>query len=207
LETLLMRLGKTNVVDQEKYLNIILNSAERLSQLIGQLFEFSKLEAQQIEPIKESFQLADLVKTSLTKYEILADKKKVQLKINCDEDIPLVYADAILIERVIQNLMDNALKFTPEQGVISVDLSNKKDQVQVKISDTGKGISKEKEKLIFERYEKSQTSEGAGLGLTIVKNILDIHGSSIQVKSKLNQGTSFIFSLPSQEENFVKDAG
>ncbi len=196
VETLLMRIGKTNEADQTKYLNIVLSSANRLEQLIEQLFEYSKLEAKQIEPIKESFQLRDLVKDTFARYQIIAQKKKIQIKMNCQEGIPVVYADVILIERVIQNLMDNALKFTPPNGEISVCLSNNKEQVQVEISDTGSGIPKEKEQLIFDRYEKSRGSKGAGLGLTIVKNILDMHGCEIQVKSELNKGTSFIFSLP-----------
>ena len=81
--------------------------------------------------------------------------------------------------------MDNALKFTPQHGVITVCLSTRNNQVQVEIIDTGKGISKEEEQLIFERYEKSTNSNGAGLGLTIVKNILDLHGSKIDVDSSL----------------------
>jgi len=196
IETLLMRLGKSNLEDQEKYLNIILSNAERLSKLIGQLFEYSKLEAQQIEPMKESFQLKDLVKDIFSQYQIIAEKKQVQIEINCTEDIPMVYADSILIERVIQNLIDNALKFTPQHGVVAICLSNNNNQVQVEISDTGKGISKEKEQLIFNRYEKSKKSNGAGLGLTIVKDILELHESTIRVNSKLNEGTTFAFDLP-----------
>lgn len=196
IETLLIRLGKTSLKDQEKYLNIILSSAEHLSQLIGKLFEYSKLEAQQIELNKEPFQLADLVNDIFSRYQLLAKKKDIQIKVKCEENIPIVYADAILIERVIQNLMDNALKFTPQYGVITVCLSTRNNQVQVEIIDTGKGVSKEEEQLIFERYEKSTNSNGAGLGLTIVKNILDLHGSKIDVDSNLNKGTKFAFSLP-----------
>jgi len=195
IETLLMRLGKIDLDNQEKYLKIIHGSAERLTQLIGQLFEYSKLEAKQIKPIKSPFQLEDLVKDTFSRYQILADKKDIKIKLCCSKNIPIVYADVILIERVIQNLMDNALKFTPNNGTISICLTNENDQVQVEIIDTGKGISKEKEKLIFERYEKSKSSNGAGLGLTIVKNILDMHGSQIKVNSILNQGTKFSFSV------------
>lgn len=195
-ETLLMKLGKIDLKNQEKYLNIILDSSNRLSNLIKQLFEYSKLEAEQIHPIKDAFQLAKLVKDTFARYQIIAKNKNVEIKIDCAENIPMVYADISLIDRVIQNLMDNAIKFTPQNGVISICLYNQNDQVQVKISDTGKGIPEEKKNLIFERYEKSTSSSGAGLGLTIVKKILDMHDSKIQVDSKLNEGTTFAFSLP-----------
>lgn len=195
-ETLLMKLGKIELKDQERYLNIILDSANRLSNLIKQLFEYSKLEAQQLQPIKDSFQLAKLVKDTFARYQIIAKNKNVEIKIDCAENIPMVYADISLIDRVIQNLMDNALKFTPQNGVISICLYNQDDQVQVKISDTGKGIPDEKINMIFNRYEKSTSSNGAGLGLTIVKKILEMHDSKIQVNSKVNEGTTFAFSLP-----------
>jgi len=195
-ETLLMKLGSTKEADQERYLNIILDSARRLSDLIKQLFEYSKLEAQQITPVKAPFQLEKLIRDTFAQYQIIAKNKEIEINIDCAENIPTVYADVSLIERVIQNLMDNAIKFTPQDGIISICLYNNNDKVQVKISDTGKGIPDEKQHAIFERYEKSENSNGAGLGLTIVKKILDMHGSKIQIDSKVNAGTSFSFSLP-----------
>jgi len=97
-------------------------------------------------------------------------------------------------------LIDNALKFTKPKGVLTLVLSKQSEDVQIKISDTGKGIPTEKKELIFNRYQKSLNSNGAGLGLTIVKDILDMHGSSIHVESELNKGTCFIFSLPSSKD-------
>lgn len=199
VETLLMKINSSTVEEREKYLNIILNSSERLSLLIGQLFEFSKLETQQIQPQKTPFQIHELLRSSLEEYQVLADKKGVQLEMDCPNCESVVYADISLIERVIQNLMDNALKFTPEKGKIQVSIVNRDKKVEVSIADTGGGITKEQQAKIFNRHEKAKNSKGAGLGLAIVKKIVELHEGVISVKSELGKGTSFIFSLPAYE--------
>ena len=109
------------------------------------------------------------------------------------ENIPLVFADISLVERALQNLMDNALKFTPEGGEVVVKIEVENDAVEVTIQDSGPGIKKENQSLIFERYRQTkvgQGKEGSGLGLAIVKKIMEIHDSSIKVLSKPNEGTS-----------------
>ncbi len=196
VETLLMKINSTSSKDREKYLNIILNSTEKLSILIGQLFEFSKLESQQIQPQKEPFQINELLSSSLEEYQVLANRKGVQLAMDCPENTPVVYADISLIERVIQNLMDNALKFTPEKGKIQVYVTGDDQKVEVSITDTGSGITEEQQTVIFDRHEKDKNSNGAGLGLAIVKKIVELHEGVISVKSELGKGTQFIFSLP-----------
>ena len=115
------------------------------------------------------------------------------------EGIPLVFADISLVERAIQNLMDNALKFTPENGNVVVSIANNNNAVEITIKDSGPGIAQENQSLIFERYRQTKTGtkkEGAGLGLAIVKKIMELHNSSIQVLSNPNEGTAFSFSLP-----------
>ena len=116
------------------------------------------------------------------------------------EGLPLVFADISLVERVIQNLMDNALKFTPEGGTITLQLSHNESNVEFTVKDTGMGISEQDQTYIFERYRKAKASTkenfGAGLGLAIVKKILDIHDASIRVISKPNHGAAFQFALP-----------
>ena len=115
------------------------------------------------------------------------------------ENIPLVFADISLVERAIQNLMDNALKFTPEGGEVIVKIEAEGQHVEVIIQDSGPGIKKENQTLIFERYRQTKTGqekEGTGLGLAIVRKIMEIHDSRIKVFSKPNEGTAFSFSLP-----------
>ncbi|MFT4758898.1 MAG: signal transduction histidine kinase [Paraglaciecola sp.] len=134
------------------------------------------------------------------KYQILAKEKEIELKLNMPKDLPMVFADLGLVERVIQNLMDNALKFTPNGGKIQLDLRPLNDSVEIKIVDNGPGISEEQQAYIFERYNKAnrkgEQTGGAGLGLAIVKKILELHDATIRVQSQLNQGTAFMFQLP-----------
>ena len=200
VETLLMKGESLTPEKRTHYLNIVLNSAKNLSNLVSQLFEYSKLEAQQIKPQKEPFSLADLAQDVAAKYQILAEDKEISMFADIEKDLPLVNADIALIERVMQNLMDNALKFTPEKGTIKIRVQQNKKAIEVCISDTGNGISEEELPHIFERYHQAkksaEKSNGAGLGLAIAKKIMEIHDADLTVKSELGQGTEFRFSLP-----------
>ncbi|MEM9329142.1 MAG: HAMP domain-containing sensor histidine kinase [Bacteroidota bacterium] len=199
VETLQMKSAQLSEQEKEKYLEIISDSTERLSKLIAQLFEYSKLEANQIEPVKEPFMISELVSDLHMHYQILAEKKGITLGLEVEEQLPLVFADIGLVERAIQNLMDNALKFTPKGGVVTMQLRSQQSEVEVLIKDTGLGIPEQDQALIFERYRQSKTGKdqtGAGLGLAIVKKIIEIHDSTISVLSRPNAGTTFRFSLP-----------
>lgn len=199
IETLQIKGEKLTQEDKEKYLDIIHNSSEQLSRLVAQLFEYSKLEAKQVEPIKEPFSIVDLVYDLNSKYQVLAAEKNINLTVEHQETIPLVFADISLVERAIQNLLDNALKFTPDDGEISIQISGTENNVAVNVKDSGPGIPSEKQAHIFERYRqasKDKTSKaGAGLGLAIVKKIMELHESSINVISAPNEGSTFYFQL------------
>ncbi|GAK76918.1 two-component sensor histidine kinase [Nonlabens ulvanivorans] len=186
--------------EKNKYLNVISSNSDKLTNLVEQLFEYSKLEAKQIEPLMEQFSITDLCLDLVSKYDILAKKKNIDLSIAVknNENI-LVYADISLIERALQNLIDNALKFTPDNGSIRVELEKSGEQCLVKVNDSGIGIAPEMQSSIFERFKQSSESfakNGAGLGLAIVKKILDLHQSTITVMSKQNSGSTFKFNLP-----------
>ena len=199
IETLQMKESELTPVEREDYLNKINSSGERLSKLITQLFEYSKLEANQVEPQKEPFLISELANDIHRDYQMLANKKNIALKLNMEEQVPLVFADISLVERAIQNLMDNALKFTPENGEVIVAIKLVKKNVEIEIKDSGPGITKENQQLVFERYRQTKTGkekEGAGLGLAIVRKIIELHDASIKVFSRPNEGTTFSFSLP-----------
>ena len=199
IETLQIKGDTLPVEEREAYLETINRGCERLSKLIAQLFEYSKLEANQIEPQKEPFLIADLANDIHRNYQVLAERKGIDLKLEMEPGVPLVFADISLVERALQNLMDNALKFTPEGGSVVVSILPKQDVVEIAVRDTGPGIQKEHQALIFERYRQTKTGlqkEGSGLGLAIVRKILELHNSSIQVMSQPNEGTIFRFSLP-----------
>ena len=203
VETMQMKNETLTSSERDKYLKTVLNSSYRLSNLIAQLFEYSKLEAKQIEPKKEPFYIGELAQDVVAKYQILTKEKNIALSLDMPNSnrLPMVFADLGLVERVIQNLMDNAVKFTPTNGKIILQISPFKDHVQIKIADTGPGISKEDQVHIFERHTKASrskegTNSGAGLGLAIAHKILELHNATIRVQSKLNEGTAFMFQLP-----------
>ncbi len=203
VETMLMKDDTLTGEERKRYLGTVFSSSERLSKLVAQLFEYSKLEAKQIQPQKEPFFMYELVQDVLSKYKILSEKRGIELKLDRMEELPMVFADLSLVERVIQNLMDNALKFTPDNGMITLKLRDTEKGVELSISDTGPGITPEEQAHIFERYFKAKNNEeksvGAGLGLAIVKKILEIHNATIHVSSEPNRGATFFFQLPTYQ--------
>ncbi|MEN7550534.1 HAMP domain-containing sensor histidine kinase [Rapidithrix thailandica] len=205
IETLQIKGEQLHKQEKEKYLQIIRGSAEKLARLVSQLFEYSKLEAKQIEPQKEPFQITELALDNYYKYQVLAKNKGVRLELDVKDKTPLVFADIGLVDRVIQNLMDNALKFTPEGGTVTLQIKPTKSTIEIIVKDTGPGIPEVEQSYIFERYRKSsptkEINSGAGLGLAIVKKILEIHDSTIKVISAPEQGTAFTFWLPVYEED------
>ena len=200
IETLQIKQASLSVQEHNKYLNIVQNNIGKLSNLIEQLFEYSKLEAKQLEPHKEQFAISDLAYDVFEKYQQLADKKSIKINLDIEEGLPSVFADISMVERVIQNLMDNALKFTPEGGKVTIALTYDQTDVSVSVQDTGIGMEPEELTQIFERYKQSSNKKanksGAGLGLAIAKKIMEIHDSTIRVTSKPDAGTTFYFNLP-----------
>jgi signal transduction histidine kinase len=197
-ETLLIKKENIDVKDRDNYLEIIYSSCERLKKLVGELFELSKLQANQVKLKPEPFSISELVSDIANKYRILSQKKGISINTFIPKDIPVVEADILLIDRVLQNLIDNAIKFSRDGDTINIDI-HKLDtaQVEIKISDSGEGIQQDELPYIFERYYKSKKySESTGLGLAIVKKIIDLHNTNIHVISQIGQGTTFSFSLP-----------
>lgn len=203
IETMLIKEKDISPAEREKYLKIVLSSSEKLSRLVHQLFEYSKLEAKQIEPVKEPFFITELAQDVLHKYQILAKDKDIDLQLDMKKDLPLVFADVGLVERVMQNLMDNAIKYTPVGGKVTIELNELEDSVEIKVVDTGPGIPEKEQSHIFERYRRAERSKekvtGTGLGLAIAKKILEIHNSTIKVQSQPNVGSVFLFSLPAYQ--------
>lgn len=200
IETLQMKSDSVSEADRSKYLSIIQKSTEKLSLLVNQLFEYSKLEAKQIEPQKEPFQISELANDVYNKYQNLAEQKNITITLESKDQLPLVFGDISLIERIIQNLMDNALKYTPKDGKVIIAISANNQDVLVSVKDSGPGIPEPEQSHIFERFKRLSTSKdastSAGLGLAIVKKIIELHESTIKVISQPNHGTTFQFNLP-----------
>ena len=178
----------------------ILNVTEMLERLVEQLFELSKLDARQTDPYFEPFSVADLLQDVVMKFMPVAEKNNIILSADVPEHLPQVYGDIGLIERALSNLIENALRYTPEKGNVKVKISQSNDKLRVIVTDTGPGIQEEELPYIFERFyrvdkSRDQATGGSGLGLAIAKKILEIHESSIKVESKVNVGTTFSFDL------------
>ncbi|GJM30179.1 MAG: two-component sensor histidine kinase [Cyclobacteriaceae bacterium] len=209
VETMLMKADSMNGEQLSQYLQTILKSTERLKKLVGDLFELSKLEAQEIKPKKEAFFITELVQDVSQKHKLVAEKRNITIVPVVDNNVPMVHADVSLIERVLQNLMDNAIKFSADGGIVTIETHNHGNDVEVKVTDTGRGIPEEDIPLVFDRYFNLTKSNAAkfneedpvsktsvGLGLAIVKKILEIHNATIHLTSKLNKGSAFSFRLP-----------
>ena len=201
IETLLLKDESLSVEERQNYLKIAISHCERLGNLNTDLFELAKLEAHDRVVHSEPFSLSELVQDVLQKFELTAQEHKINIVTNIGQELPFAYADIAMIERVLENLLDNALRYTPEEGSVSIVLTNNNDSITVQVSDTGCGIPENELPRIFDRfYQADRSRKGksshSGLGLAVTKKILELHGTSIEVKSDQKSGTAFTFNLP-----------
>lgn len=200
VETLIIKKDDLSETEKNKYLSIVSESTKKLSSLVEQLFQFAKLEANQVSLTKEQFMLSELVSDMLMTYQLRAKERSISLVLDHGNSPFPVFADIALTERVLQNLLDNAFRFTPDGGCISIQLRQAPRGVLVRITDTGIGIPREDQAYIFERYKQSGKNglakKGMGIGLAIVKKILELHQTTIQVSSEAGKGSAFWFELP-----------
>lgn len=197
-ETLILKKNNIQPKEQEKYLEIIYKSCGRLKKLVEDLFELSKLQAQQVKPNTEPFSIAELVYDIANKYRIISQKKGISVNTVIAKGLPLVEADISMIDRVLQNLIDNAVKYCKEGDTINIEIDTKNpEKVEVRVADSGQGIKQEDLENVFQRYYKGRSDQqSTGLGLAIVQKIVELHQSSIQVFSQFGKGTTFVFDLP-----------
>lgn len=200
IETILMRDDKLSIDERKHFLEIILRGVLNLNNLVNELFELSKLDASQAKVNLEPLGIAELVQDIVLKFQPQAEDKKINLITKMPKNVPLVLGDIAMIDRVISNLIDNALRYTPENGKVVIDMKLENDELCINIRDNGNGIPAKDVDHIFDRFyrvEKSRSKNlgGSGLGLAIVKKIVEAHHSKINVISELNKGTQFSFTL------------
>lgn len=200
LETIQQKGKSLSNEDRNRYYDIVLRNTRKLGNLITELFELSKLDAKNVQPELEPVSIAELSQDLVAQFQPQALEKKITLKaILPNEPLSLVNADIALMERAISNLIDNAIKNTPESGEVYIIPANAGNRISVEISDTGIGIPQDQINRIFDRFYQTDPSRsgntGVGLGLSIAQKILELHGSKLSVKSVLNKGTTFSFSL------------
>ena len=199
LETLQIKEKSLTAEERSEYLGIALRQSGRLTLLVEDLFELAKLEAKEKLPHMESFSVAELIQDVLLKFSLKARNKGVRLGMKAAESIPFVYAEIGLIERVLENLLENALDHTPRDGSVSVNI-RLGDRVTVSVTDSGCGISDSDIVHVFKPFYQSnkahRDTHHAGLGLAISKRILELHNGNIEVCSQVGQGSTFSFDLP-----------
>lgn len=205
LETLIIRGETLSEGERSRYLNIARKHVTRLGVLIGDLFELSKLDSASVTPKLEAFSLPELVQDVAQDFQLQAKEKGVSVVIDARSNSAFTLGDIGLIQRVLENLMRNAIRFTPDGGTVTLSIKNRSQSIAVAVSDTGSGIPDKDIPRIFDRFYRAVSGEEAksdssGLGLAIVKRILDLHDASISVESKLEHGTRFEFELPIYQE-------
>ena len=175
-------------------------SAASLTQLLHELFELAKLEAKEKRIECHPMMIEEVVGPLVEDFQERAKDLAITLSFFCDSNLPAVSGDSALLERAIHNLIDNALRYTPENGRVEVRITHRDAGLVVAVSDTGIGIAEADLPQIFEKFHRIQSAkprvgESSGLGLAIVKRIIEAHGTSILVQSELGKGTSFSFFL------------
>lgn len=201
IETMQLKEADLSVDERQKYLKVARKHCDRLSSLVDDLFELARLDAKETKLNIEPFSIAELVQDVVQNYELTAKEKSINLTTNIGRELSFVVGDIGLVERVLENLIMNALRHTPNGGTVSVILSQSDEYMNVQVLDTGVGIPQEALPHIFDRFYKINVSETspasfAGLGLAIAKRIMDLHGTRIEVESELNSGTCFTFKFP-----------
>jgi signal transduction histidine kinase len=203
LETLQLKSETLSDAEKQTYLKIAWDNAQRLTALVEELFELAKLDANEIQPQREPFSLAELAFDLSHQFHLRARERSISFEVVADETVPQVSADVGMIERVLENLIDNSFKHTPDKGLIRLQLSAGKDSVDISVSDTGCGIASDELPHVLKRFYRrndkridGSSESGLGLGLAIASRIVELHGSQLSVASELQQGTEFRFTLP-----------
>jgi PAS domain S-box-containing protein len=200
-------LGRINA-DQKAALAIAKQDIDRLARLINDLLDISKIEAGRMELKKTSVGITSLAEEVLFSFQNQAGKKHIQLKTSLQRTLPSLYIDPDKIRQVLANLISNSIKFTPENGSITVGVKDKGNEVEISVADTGVGISPDNIARLFDRFSQFNRvygpgERGTGLGLAISKEIVEMHGGRISVESEVGKGSTFTFSVPQMSQDDI----
>lgn len=185
---------------RKEYLTVVLEESKRLSKLVNDLLDISRLESEEVKLEPSTFDINELIRISIISFENQFDQKKLTVNVSFEKEGELVFAEKDSIKRVVTNLLDNAIKFSFENGIIDISTKQKGNKVYVSVKNEGEGISQADQKTIFERFYKldksrSQNKNGVGLGLHIVKRIINKHGEKIWINSEEGKYAEFVFTL------------
>ena len=200
IETLLIKENQYSTLERRQYLEIAIQHCQRLNKLVTDLLELAKLESVRMQINCEAFNIQELAQDIAQKFSLRAKEKQIELITRFEASLPFVWADIALVERAMENLIENALHYTPENGCVCIEIFSKQ-AVIVAIHDNGPGIPEQELPHIFKRFYHSDQGrkdrEGhSGLGLAITKKIIELHQQQISVSSEPAKGSCFSFSLP-----------
>lgn len=191
-----------DLTDKQKHLlGMSHENLSRLNQIINDLLDISKIESGKLTLVHNCIDMVDLVAGQVESYQLVVKQKNITLDLVASDDSCLVFVDRDKIIQVLSNLLNNAYKFTPQDGNITVNLELKNENIICSIKDTGVGIDKVEQDKLFKKFQQIGRQEGpgmkgTGLGLSICKALVEMHGGSIWVESTEGQGSVFAFSLP-----------
>src|SRR5262249_532851 len=185
---------------QEEYLKDIYASGTHLLSLINDILDLSTIEAGRMELELTDFNLPRAIENALMLVRERAGRRSIALHTNIDKQLGQIQADERKVRQVVLNLLSNAIKFTPEGGRIEVGAVSKDGLIEISVSDTGVGIAPEDQEAVFEEFRQVGTAdkkvEGTGLGLTLCRKFVELHGGRIWVKSEVEAGSTFTFTIP-----------
>ena len=199
VESLRLKQHSLTAEEQARFLDIALNEGRRLSRLVDELFELAALEAREKDPVAEPFAPAELIHDVAQKHQPGAAERGVTLTVNCPQALPLALGDLAMTERVLDNLIGNALSFSPEGGQVTLELAQAGDWIEVAVADTGPGIDADHLPHIFDpfyRGDDRDVAHHAGLGLAIARRIMELQGGGIRAGNRTSGGAVFTLQLP-----------
>ncbi len=212
-----------------RYLSIINNESKRLNRLINNFLDLARLESREVTLVKEPTDSLSVVESAVRLLKPQAEEKRAQIRLYCEEDLPMLIADRDRLEQVLVNLIGNAIKYGGSDVQISIDLKSKEGNTVFSVIDNGPGIPREEQHLVFNRFyrgmleseqEEEDEPKGTGLGLSLAKEVVEQHGGTISMTSSQNVETIFTFTLPTEglvsphrgiiawhpsEENFIQE--
>ncbi len=195
LEILAVKGDTLAATERRRYLGTALAQSEKVGKLAESLFELARLEYGIVTPQWEDFSLADLIQDVFQKFELAARGKRIALDARLPPRLANVHADLAMIERVLTNLIDNAVRHTPEDGTVRIELEARVDKIAVSVADTGPGIAPELRAGLFQRALNSREAHRGGLGLLIVQRMLQLQDSEIRLQDREGMGAVFEFLL------------
>lgn len=212
----LLKSGRLTEGDEKKNLNIIKHNSDLMLRLVNQILDFRKLEQDKMQLSLQSLNIIEFIGDILQTFEPLAEQKQIELDFQHSSEAIYLSFDPDCVEKIVYNLLSNAIKFTPKDGKVSLAVDQESDKVLIQVSDTGIGIKESDKPFLFQRYfhrvqQDKIMNSGTGIGLSLIKGLVELHKGDIEVQSQEGQGTIFKVYLPmtgdGKKTNFVESEG